>query len=205
MPVSSLAKQVAVASRVDDVDARRDDRARRWRRGRCRARSRGAAPARRGRGTPSSSPRDVRADVGQVHRRLLRHAPDLEAAAEVHDGRRRGAWLPDRASCASRASTPPGPCPSRCGVCSRVIVRPWRSASALTSPRCSCQMPKLDAGPPVLVRLVDPLPSPGFMRTETARPGAARPKASSWCSEQALKSTPRAHVLGEPRARASAT
>ena len=53
-------------------------------------------------------------------------------------------------------------------------------------------MPKLAAGPPVLVRFVDPLPSPAFIRTETSRPGAARPNISSWRSEQALNSTPRA-------------
>ena len=51
-------------------------------------------------------------------------------------------------------------------------------------------MPKLAAGPPVLVRLVAPLPRPAFMRTETSRPGARRPSISSWWSEQALTSTP---------------
>ena len=55
--------------------------------------------------------------------------------------------------------------------------RPWRSAIALTSSRYSCQIPKLDAGPPVLVRLVEPLPSPGFIRTETSLPGSDPPEA----------------------------
>src|SRR5713101_2853308 len=41
---------------------------------------------------------------------------------------------------------------------------------AFTSPRYSCQIPKLAEGPPVLVRFVDPLPSPGFMRTAMAHP-----------------------------------
>src|SRR5207245_7249994 len=52
-------------------------------------------------------------------------------------------------------------------------------------------MPKLAEGPPVFVRFVEPLPSPGFMRTATARPGVARPNASSWCKEQAFRKTPR--------------
>ena len=83
-------------------------------------------------------------------------------------------------------------------LCSRVIRTSKRSASAFTSPRYSCQMPKLEPGPPVLVRLVAPLPSPAFIRTDTSCPGAARPNCSSWWSEQALKRTPRAEVLGEP-------
>ncbi len=52
-------------------------------------------------------------------------------------------------------------------------------------------MPKLEPGPPVLVRLVAPLPRPAFIRTDTSCPGAARPNSSSWWSEQALKRTPR--------------
>ena len=60
-----------------------------------------------------------------------------------------------------------GSVPEPMWLCSRVILTSKRSAMAFTSPRCSCQMPKLDAGPPVLVRLVEPLPSPGFIRTET--------------------------------------
>ncbi len=94
-----------------------------------------------------------------------------------------------------------GSVPEPMWLCSRVIRTSKRSAIAFTSPRYSCQMPKLDAGPPVLVRLVEPLPSPGFMRTETSCPGAARPKCSSWWSEQALKRTPRREVLGEPARR----
>ena len=62
-------------------------------------------------------------------------------------------------------------------------------------------MPKLEAGPPVLVRLVRAAAEPGFIRTETSRPGATRPNASSWWSEQALKSTPAPDVLGEPARR----
>jgi hypothetical protein len=52
-------------------------------------------------------------------------------------------------------------------------------------------MPKLEAGPPVLVRLVDPEPRPGFILTDTSPPGATRPNSSSWWSEQALKRIPR--------------
>jgi hypothetical protein len=74
---------------------------------------------------------------------------------------------------------------------SRVIRRRWRSAIVLTSSRYSCQIPKLAAGPPVLVRLVEPVPSPGFIRTDTSLPGATRPKLSSWWMEHALNRTPR--------------
>ena len=58
---------------------------------------------------------------------------------------------------------------------SRVIRSRCRSATVLTSSRYSCQIPKLDAGPPVLVRLVEPVPSPGFIRTDTSLPGAILP------------------------------
>ena len=92
-----------------------------------------------------------------------------------------------------------GSVPEPMWLCSRVIFRSWRSATAFTSPRYSCQMPKLEAGPPVFVRLVEPLPSPGFIRTETSRPRAIWPKASSWCSEQALKSTPLPRNSGSRR------
>ena len=51
----------------------------------------------------------------------------------------------------------------------------------------------------MLVRLVEPVPSPGFIRTESSRPGASRPNSSSWCSEQALKSTPRSTCRASAR------
>ena len=94
-----------------------------------------------------------------------------------------------------------GSVPEPMWVCSRVIFRSWRSASAFTSPRYSCQMPKLEAGPPVFVRLVEPLPSPGFIRTETSRPARPGRSASSWCSEQALKSTPLPRNSAQPARR----
>ena len=75
----------------------------------------------------------------------------------------------------------------------------WRAAVAFTSSRYWCQIPKLADGPPVLVRLVEPLPSPGFRRTAMARPGAAWPKASSSCREQAFRTMPRAANSGSRR------
>ena len=64
------------------------------------------------------------------------------------------------------------------GAGADVAVQPrdlaGRSARRSPSPRpgtrarCRSSTP----GPPVLVRLVEPLPSPGFIRTETSRPGA---------------------------------
>jgi len=44
----------------------------------------------------------------------------------------------------------------------------------------------------VFVRFVEPLPSPGLIRTAMARPNATCPIASSWCNEQAFSETPRA-------------
>ena len=83
-----------------------------------------------------------------------------------------------------------GSVPEPMWVCSVRSVSRWRAASDFTSSRYSCQIPKLAERPPVFVRFVDPLPSPGFMRTAMEWPGAARPMASSWCSEQAFSSTP---------------
>ena len=58
-------------------------------------------------------------------------------------------------------------------VCSRVMLQAVALGDRLRPrPAYSCQMPKLEAGPPVLVRLVEPLPRPGFIRTETSPPGA---------------------------------
>ncbi len=59
---------------------------------------------------------------------------------------------------------------------SRRMRRSYRLAIAWTSPSASCQIPKLEAGPPVLVRLVEPVPSPGFTRTESSPPGREPPE-----------------------------
>ena len=62
-------------------------------------------------------------------------------------------------------------------------------------------MPKLDAGPPVLVRLVEPLPSPGFIRTRDRcrRRGAA--EGLELVQRAGVEEHAAAQVLGEPARR----
>ena len=67
-------------------------------------------------------------------------------------------------------------------ACSSMIPR--------ASPRCSCQMPKLDAGPPTFVFTVPPEPRPGLNRRPSSPPGNCSPKRRSWLSEQALNRMP---------------
>ena len=91
-----------------------------------------------------------------------------------------------------------GSVPEPMWLCSRVILTSKRSAMAFTSPRCSCQMPKLDAGPPVLVRLVEPLPSPGFIRTETDCPWRGAAEGLELVERARIEEHAAGQVLGEP-------
>ena len=50
----------------------------------------------------------------------------------------------------------------------------------------------------MFVRFVEPLPSPGFMRTATVRPGVARPNASSWCQGASVQEDAAEGVLSDP-------
>jgi len=77
-------------------------------------------------------------------------------------------------SSATRVHTA-GSLPDPMWVWSPRMTSRWRAASAFASSRYACQMPKLEAGPPVFVRLVEPLPRPGFTRMVASRPGSARP------------------------------
>ena len=68
----------------------------------------------------------------------------------------------------------------------RVNLRPYFRPVAKASSRCSCQMPKLAAGPPTFVRLLCPEPRPGLTRIDRSWPGNNSPNARICATEQAV-------------------
>ena len=68
-----------------------------------------------------------------------------------------------------------GSLPDPICVCMVVMVKSRCLQILWTSEIYSCQIPKLAAGPPTLVRLLCPDPMPGLMRTERELPGNRSP------------------------------
>ena len=125
---------------------------------------------------------------------------DLEAAAEVDASSTSG-------SCAARSSVmrvtrfqTSGSVPEPMWLCSRRIVRSWRVGDRLHVGEVL--VPDAEArGRAAGVRAVGRAAAEarGSCGRDTLAPGATWPNASSWWSEQALKSTPRADVLARSR------
>ena len=84
------------------------------------------------------------------------------------------------------------------------MVTPWRAARAIASSRCSCQMPKLEPVPPVLVRLVEPLPEAGVHADGHVVAGKRRAEAVELMQRAGVVAHAALDELAPARATASA-
>mmetsp|Transcript_48007 Transcript_48007/g.104386 ORF Transcript_48007/g.104386 Transcript_48007/m.104386 type:complete len:337 (-) Transcript_48007:145-1155(-) len=83
-----------------------------------------------------------------------------------------------------------GSLPDPMWVCTRTTSSLCSSTSLCTSSKSPCQMPKEEDGPPTLVLLVPPEPTPGLKRMPILVPGSSCPTRSSCFNEQQLIWTP---------------
>mmetsp|Transcript_24553 Transcript_24553/g.59606 ORF Transcript_24553/g.59606 Transcript_24553/m.59606 type:complete len:236 (+) Transcript_24553:491-1198(+) len=83
-----------------------------------------------------------------------------------------------------------GSLPEPMWVCTRMTSNLCCSTSFWTSSKRPCQMPKEEEGPPTLVLLVPPDPTPGLKRMPIFEPGSSWPTRSSCFNEQQLICTP---------------